>query len=66
MALAPAAASAAMPRKAAPRPPALQSCTYDVPDDATAPVAANSADEADDDDDDDDSDDDDDDDDAGD
>jgi hypothetical protein len=59
VALAPAAASAAMPRKAAPRPPALQSCTYDAPDDATAPVAANSADEADDDDDDEDDDDDD-------
>lgn len=29
-----------MPRKAAPKPPALQSCDYDVPDDITAPVAA--------------------------
>ncbi len=58
--LAPAAASAATPRKAAPRPPALQSCTYDVPDDATAPAAATADDDDDDNDDEDDDDEDDD------
>lgn len=45
--------SAAVPRKAAPNPPPLQSCNYEVPDDVTAPVAASDDSSSDDDDDDD-------------
>lgn len=45
---APGDGSAATPRRAAPTPPALQSCNYDVPDDVTAPTAANDDDDSDD------------------